>query len=213
MHFPLYVNGYSISLLSPPSTCFRIHHSAACASEPSPPCLPPYEALYFPSFSLEWVVSMPLTPCRHTKNEHPRHPCAPTLCKTVWALLWITDPRAALLGYGARVLFLPDRELIFSSPEHYVTLFSWPSHTRVQGTHILCQQLAWFSFLIIGLTGIKCHLTVLTSMMTMNCSIFSDAVSFWDFLFYKLPGDVFCSFSYWDYSLFFLIFRSSVNSL
>lgn len=33
-HFSLYVNGYLISLLSPPSTCFRIHHSAVCASKP-----------------------------------------------------------------------------------------------------------------------------------------------------------------------------------
>lgn len=198
MHFPLYVNGYSISLLSPPSTCFRIHHSAACASEPFPLCLPPYEALYFPSFSLEWVVSMPLTPCRHTKNEHPRHPCAPTLCKTVWALLWITDPRAALLGYRARVLFLLHRELIFSSPEHYVTLFSWPSHTRVQGTHVLCQQLAWFSFLIIGLTGIKCHFTVLTSMMTSElqhlfrcCELLGFPllqIAWWCLLFFFLLG-------------------------
>lgn len=37
----------------PPSTCFRIHHSAVCASKPFPSkCLPPYEALYFPSFPL-----------------------------------------------------------------------------------------------------------------------------------------------------------------
>ena len=215
--FSLYVNGYFISLLSPLSTCFKIHHTAVCASKlfPLSVCHHMQPSIFLLSVSgMDSQHASDSPPPR--KNEHPRHPCSPTLCKTVWALLWALsapwDVDQKHTCYRTRVLFLLDQELIFSSPEHYVTLFSWPSHTRVRGTHVLCQQLAWFSSLIIGLTGIKCHHAVLTSTMTDALQHLFRCCELLGFLFYKLPGDVSCSFSYWDYSLFFLIF-SSVNSL
>lgn len=114
------------------------------------------------------------------------------LYNAVWALLWNTDPRVALLDDWA-CASSTWLSASFSPPEELCRSVLLPTgHEESMYPHP-CQHLALRSFLIVvSLIGIKGDVIVLVSMITPEFEhLYRCLWAFWVFLLYKLPVDVF----------------------
>lgn len=163
-----------------------------CASKPFllTPCIGMQPPILFLSL-LGWASSLPLTAWHHKKIIH-WIPLYLHLYNAVWALLWNTDPRVALLDDWA-CASSTWLSASFSPPEELCRSVLLPTgHEESMYPHP-CQHLALRSFLIVvSLIGIKGDVIVLVSMITPEFEhLYRCLWAFWVFLLYKLPVDVF----------------------